>query len=81
MLSPGESVYTQFKSAKGITSDVSNSIYSRSFWLMMPLDPGLKEMLASKPVLPNLVETSYLTLEMWLVGIGMCLKYKIYTRF
>lgn len=59
MLSQGEPANTQFKSAKSITSGVSNSIYSRSFWLMIPLDHGPKEKPISKPVLPNMVETNY----------------------
>ena len=30
---------------------------------------------------PSMVETSFWALGMWLVGIGMCCKYEIYTRF
>ena len=51
MLSQDKPVYTQFRSAKNITSGVTGSIYSRAFWLMTPLDPGPKEKPASK--LPN----------------------------
>lgn len=65
MLSQGEPVYTQFKSAKRIISSVSNSIYSRSFWLKTPLDSGPKEKPASKSVLPNMVET---VIEHWECG-------------
>lgn len=80
-LSQGEPVYAQLKPAKSITSGMSNSIYSRSFWLMTPLDPGPKEKPPSKPVLFNMIETSYCALGMWLGETAMCHKHKIYPRF